>query len=256
MKIYSWNVNGLRAIMKKGFIGFLNKEKPDIFCLQETKISEIARAKEEFDFKDYEEYLHAAVRPGYSGTATLVKTELMKKNEVLQVEKLDWDNEGRIQVFELPKFYLVNCYFPNANHELSRLGFKIKFNDKLLDYFKKLERKKPIVLCGDYNVAHEGIDIARPKDNVGNAGFTPEERTWMTKFLKAGFIDTFRYFYPEKIVYTWWSFRFNARVKNIGWRIDYFCVSKSFIKRVKSVTILDKVMGSDHCPVEIEIDVK
>jgi exodeoxyribonuclease III len=255
MRIISWNVNGLRAVVKKNFNEFLEDEKPDILCLQETKISSSAREKEEFDFPGYEEFLNPAERPGYSGTATLIKPPFVKggKGDFL-LSKLSWDDEGRVQTAELEKFYIVNCYFPNANHELSRLKFKINFNDKLLAYLKKLEKKKPVIICGDFNVAHQEIDLARPKDNIGNAGFTPEEREWMTKFLNAGFVDTYRYFYPENKEYTWWSYRFFARAKNLGWRIDYFCVSKSLIKSIKKPFILKNILGSDHCPVGIEVD--
>jgi exodeoxyribonuclease III len=274
MIIYSWNVNGLRAIVKKNFADFLKKESPDVLCLQETKISHSAREKVEFDFPGYEEYLHAADRPGYSGTATLIKTvgaplagaQRLRQGDIGQGAKgqgqalplrgLLWDNEGRVQTVEFEKFYLLNVYFPNANHELSRLNFKLDFNDKILDYAKKLEKKKPVVICGDYNVAHEEIDLARPKDNIGNPGFTYEERLWMTRFLQAGFVDTFRYFNSSKAQYSWWSYRFGARMRNIGWRIDYFCVSKKLIKHVKNALILDKITGSDHCPVMIELDLK
>jgi len=249
MTIISWNVNGIRAIVKKGFLDFLNTKKPDFLCLQEIKIGDVARAQTEFDFADYQEFWNSAQRPGYSGTAVLVKNGI----EAKQLPSLKWDNEGRIQVIEAKAFYLVNTYFPNANHELSRLDFKLDFNDKLLKYLKRLEKSKPIILCGDMNVAHEEIDLARPKDNVGSPGFTREERAWMTKFLQAGFVDTFRFLHKDKIQYSWWSYRMRAREKNIGWRIDYFCVSKSFMKKVKSAFIWNEVVGSDHCPVGIEV---
>lgn len=258
MKILSWNVNGIRAAVRKGFLNFLKKEKPDILCLQETKISDAAREKEEFsarggpasgwDFPNYEEYWHPAQRPGYSGTAILVKEGLSVKI----LPSLKWDSEGRIQILDCDNFYLVNVYFPNANHELSRLNFKLEFNDKLLEYLKKLEQKKPLIIAGDFNVAHKEIDLARPKDNIGNPGFTDQERKWMTEFLAANFIDTFRYFNKNKVQYSWWSYRFNVRARNIGWRIDYFCVSAKIIKQIKKAYILDKVKGSDHCPVGIE----
>ncbi|MDD5071316.1 MAG: exodeoxyribonuclease III [Patescibacteria group bacterium] len=250
MEILSWNVNGIRAVARKGFLNFLKKQKPDILCLQEIKISDIARLKENFDFGGYKEYWHPAERPGYSGTAILVKEGLATKI----LPYLDWDNEGRVQVLDCGFFYLVNVYFPNANHELSRLDFKLKFNDKLLKYLKKLEEKKPLIITGDFNVAHEEIDLARPKDNIGNPGFTHEERNWMTKFLSSGFIDTFRYFNKNKVQYSWWSYRFSARARNIGWRIDYFCVSAKFIKQVKRAFIFEKIHGSDHCPVGIEVE--
>lgn len=250
MKIVSWNVNGIRAVVKKGFGEFLADKKPDVLCLQEIKISDAARAQTEFDFAAYQEFWNSAERPGYSGTAILVKEGI--KAEMLP--RLKWDNEGRILIIDLGEFYVANVYFPNANHELSRMDFKMDFNDKLLAHFKELEKNKPLVICGDYNVAHNEIDLARPKDNVGSAGFTPTERAWMTKFIQAGFVDTFRHFYPETIKYSWWSYRMRARERNIGWRIDYFCVSKNFIKKVKSAFIWNEVMGSDHCPVGIEIN--
>lgn len=249
MKIVSWNINGIRAIVKKGFLDFLKNKKPDIVCLQEIKIGDEARAQIDFDFKAYQEFWNSAERPGYSGTAILVKNGI----ELEYLPKLKWDNEGRVQVLELHDFYLVNVYFPNANHELSRLEFKLKFNDKLLRYMRKLEKTKPVVLCGDLNVAHEEIDLARPKENVGNPGFTNEEKAWMTKFLKAGFIDTFRELNGDKVKYSWWSYRAAARVRNVGWRIDYFCCSKSFIGRIKKAFIWNEVEGSDHCPVGIEL---
>jgi len=223
-------------------------------CLQETKISHSAREKVEFDFPGYEEYLNAAERPGYSGTATLIKSDLAKK--IKQLPQLLWDNEGRVQIFELPKIYLINCYFPNANGELSRLKFKLDFNNKLLAYVKKLNLIKPVIICGDFNVAHEAMDLTNPKENEGGAGYTFEERQWMTKFLNAGFVDTFRYYHASAREYSWWSYRFMARVRNIGWRIDYFCVSKNIVKYVKEALILNKIMGSDHCPVMIELDLK
>lgn len=259
MIILSWNVNGIRAVVRKGFSDFLKKEKPDILCLQEIKISEVARAKEDFsarggpasgwDFKNYTEYWHPAKRPGYSGTAILAREGLAANI----LPYLDWDNEGRIQILEFKNFYLANIYFPNANRELSRLDFKLEFNNKLSQYLKKLEEKKPLIISGDFNVAHQEIDLARPKDNIGNPGFTDEERNWMTKFLANGFIDSFRYFNQGKVQYSWWSYRFNARARNIGWRIDYFCVSAKMIKQINKAFILTKVNGSDHCPVGIEI---
>ncbi|MFH1823018.1 MAG: exodeoxyribonuclease III [Patescibacteria group bacterium] len=268
MKILSWNVNGIRAVVKKGFKDFLKKEKPDILCLQEIKISGSAREKEEFsskggpasgwDFLDYEEFWNSAERPGYSGTAVLVRRlkaclRSQVKSYKVGLNNKIFDAEGRVQTMDLGKFYLVNAYFPNANHELSRLNFKLEFNDAILKYLKKLEKLKPVIICGDFNVAHEEIDLARPKDNIGNPGFTNEERAWMTKFLKAGFVDTFRYFNKNKIEYSWWSYRFNARERNIGWRIDYFCVSDKMLKYVKNAFILNSITGSDHCPVGIEL---
>lgn len=263
MKILSWNVNGIRAVMKKGFFDFLNKENPDILCLQEIKIGNKMREKEGFNedmFSGYKTFWNGAERPGYSGTAVLIKIHFLQKTG--QSEDLsvcsglgveDYDIEGRTQIIEFNSFYLVNGYFPNANHELSRLDFKIGYNDLLLNTVKKLEKKKPVIITGDYNVAHKEIDLARPKENIGNPGFTFEERGWMTKFLNNGFIDTFRYLYPNKVEYSWWSYRAGARPKNIGWRIDYFCVSDKMLKLVKDSFILTNVKGSDHCPVGIEL---
>lgn len=247
MKIISWNVNGIRAVVKKGFVGFLKKERPDILCLQEIKISDDARNKEAFDFAGYQEFWHSAKRPGYSGTMTLVRDGI----KVLGEEKFPDDEEGRVQILEFEKFYLANVYFPNANHELSRLDFKLEFNDRLLAFLKKLEKKKPIILGGDYNVAHEPIDLFHPKENEGAPGYTAEERAWMDKFLKAGFVDVFRRQHPQKVQYTWWSFRMNARARNVGWRIDYFCVSLYSYKLVERSFIMDEITGSDHCPVGI-----
>jgi exodeoxyribonuclease III len=253
MKIISWNVNGIRAVAKKGLSDFLKKEKPDILCLQETKISDVKREEHEFDFMDYNEYWHSAKRPGYSGTMMLVKNDIEVLSSKNGLGEDKFDHEGRTITLELEKFYLMNAYFPNSNHELSRLDYKIEFNDTLLNYVKKLEKTKPVVICGDFNVAHEEIDLARPKDNVGSAGFTYEERAWMTKLLSLGFVDTFRYKYPSKVQYSWWSYRFNARVKNIGWRIDYFCVSWGLMENVKKAYIMNEVYGSDHCPVGLEL---
>lgn len=254
MKIISWNVNGIRAIAKKGFADFLKSRRPDILCLQEVKISASTRLNTEFDFPGYEEYWNSAARPGYSGTAILVRTGLKGVKGVktgLGVEK--FDNEGRVQTLESERFFLVNIYFPNANQELSRLGYRLEFNEALLKYVKKLERLKPVILTGDFNVAHQEIDLARPKENVGSAGFTPEERAWMNKLLTSGFVDTYRDKNPRKVQYSWWSFRMRARERNVGWRIDYFCVSAKLNKTVKKAYILDKITGSDHAPVGLEL---
>jgi exodeoxyribonuclease-3 len=247
--------------LKKNFLDFLKTEKPDILCLQETKIAEKDIAKQEFDFPGYDEYWNPAERPGYSGTALLVKSsEFGVKNCKSGFGIKKFDKEGRAQTLDLGKYYVVNTYFPNANHELSRLDYKIEFNNELLKYLKKLENSstgsgqgKPVIICGDFNVAHEPIDLARPKDNEGSAGFTLEEREWMTKFLHGGFVDVFRAKYPDKIQYTWWSYRSSARQRNIGWRIDYFCVSAKLMKNINKIKILDKVPGSDHCPVCIDL---
>lgn len=254
MKLISWNVNGIRAITRKGFKNFLLGERPDILCLQETKISDATRSKTEFDFAGYQEYWHCATRPGYSGTAILIKEGLagvkVLKNGFGQKK---FDDEGRVQTVELKKFFLVNVYFPNANSELSRLGYKQEFNQALFKYLKRLERRKPVILTGDFNVAHETIDLARPKENAGSAGFTLEERAWFSKLVKAGFIDTFRELNGRKIQYSWWSFRMRARQRNVGWRIDYFCISAKLKRLITKAYILDRISGSDHAPVGLEL---
>lgn len=255
MKLISWNVNGIRAVAKKGLSGFLREAKPDILCLQEIKISHAAREETEFDFAGYTEYWNPAERPGYSGTATLVRAgckDILGVENGIGVKK--FDIEGRTQVLELKNFYLLNVYFPNSNHELTRLGYKLEFNEALLKHIKRLEKKKPVVITGDYNVAHQPIDLARPKENEGSPGYTKEERNWFTKFLAAGFIDTFRILNGDKIQYSWWSFRAGARARNVGWRIDYFCTSAKLKKQLKKAYILDKVTGSDHAPVGLEIN--
>jgi len=250
MKIMSWNVNGIRAVIKKGFLDFLKEEKPDILCLQEIKIDDTARNKENFDFPGYEEFWNSAERKGYSGTVILIKNSLDKK---VISKKVYPNNEGRVQILELKKFFLINTYFPNANRELSRLPYKMEFNKKLLKHIKSLEKKKPVIITGDFNVAHQEIDLARPKANIGNAGFTAEERKSMDEYLNSGLIDTFRHLNPQKVQYTWWSYRAGARPNNVGWRIDYFCVSAKMIKHIKKSFILEKVHGSDHCPIGVEI---
>ena len=253
MKIISWNVNGLRAVIKKGFNDFLKKENPDILTIQEIKISQEKKDLVKFDFPNYEEFWHPAERPGYSGTLILYKKNLdiINKKNGLGIEK--FDKEGRLQTIETKNFYLINTYFPNSNDLLSRLPYKLDFNNKVLEYLKKLETKKPIIITGDFNVAHQEIDIARPKANEGKAGFTEEERDWMDKFLQKNFVDSFRYLNKDKVQYSWWSYRAGARSKNVGWRIDYFVVSKKIIKKIKKSYILDKVLGSDHAPIGLEI---
>jgi len=254
MKIISWNVNGIRAVHKKGLAQFLRQYQPDILGVQEIKISATAQQETEFDFAGYTEYWNSAQRPGYSGTAVLVREGfpgLIGVKNGIGVKK--FDSEGRVQTIELAKLYILNVYFPNANPELSRLGYKVEFNEALLKYIKKLEKNKPVIVSGDFNVAHQPLDLARPKENEGNHGYTVEERTWLSKFLKAGFIDTFRALNGDKIQYSWWSFRAGARARNVGWRIDYFCVSAKLKKQLKKAYILDKVIGSDHAPIGLEI---
>lgn len=249
LNIISFNVNGIRAIQKKGFGDFLKKYQPDIICLQETKISDSAREQAEFDWSEYNEFWHSAQRPGYSGTATLLKPNI----KAVKVPALPWDKEGRVQILDLGKYYLVNIYFPNAQDDLKRLTWKIDWNNKLLVYLKRLDKVKPLIICGDYNVAHQEIDLARPKANVGSAGFTPQERAWLDKFLASGFKDTFRELHPQKVQYSWWSYRAAARSRNVGWRIDYFCVSNRILNKIKQAYILNEVLGSDHCPVGIKL---
>jgi len=258
LKLCSWNVNGIRAAVKNGFVDWLKDEKPDIVGLQEIKINDTARAKEQFDFAGYNEYWHPAERAGYSGTAVLSKIEpiAISRGFIIPGDKeTKGDDEGRVITLEFEKFYFVNCYFPNANHELTRLGFKEKFNEDWLDYVKKLEKKKPVVTCGDFNVAHQEIDLANPKENEGNAGFTKEERSWADKFLKHGLIDTYRLIHGEKVSYSWWSYKFQARARNIGWRIDYFLVSEKLKKNIKDAFIHDTVLGSDHAPAGIILEI-
>jgi exodeoxyribonuclease-3 len=255
IKLISWNVNGLRAVVKKGFVDWLAAEQPDILGLQEIKISHAAREKEAFDFKDYDEYWNSAERAGYSGTGSLVKNSKLKiKNYVVGLGSDGDDSEGRVQTLEFAQFYFVNVYFPNANAELSRLPYRLDFNKKLLKYLKKLEQSKPVVICGDFNVAHQPIDLARPKDNEGSAGFTREERAWIDELIKAGFIDTYRLVNGDKTEYSWWNYRSYARERNIGWRIDYFFISASLKKKVKRAFILGDIFGSDHCPVGLVLE--
>ena len=256
LRLLSWNVNGVRAAIKKGFLEFLAKSQADTVSIQEIKIAEEARIKENLVFPNYSEYWNSAIRPGYSGVATLVRDrskEIKILSSSVGIGQKKFDIEGRVQTIEFEKFYLVNTYFPNANHELSRLGYKMDFNNMYLKFIKKLDKKKPVVMCGDFNVAHNEIDLARPKENIGNPGFTNEERSWLDKLTKLGYIDTFRHFNKQKVQYSWWSYRAGARERNVGWRIDYFIVSPRFIKHIKNAFILDSVLGSDHCPVGIDI---
>jgi len=255
MKIISWNVNGIRAVLKKGLLDFLVKEAPDVLCLQEIKISDEAIRLIKLSFLGYEVYWNPAKRPGYSGTAVLVKSDIKNLIGVTNgIGKEIFDNEGRMQVLEFKNYYLLNGYFPNANSELSRLDYKLEFNKQLLKIVKLLGKKKSVIITGDYNVAHQEIDLARPKENINSPGFTPQERASMNKLIDSGFVDTFRHINGDKIKYSWWSYRATARKRNVGWRIDYFCVSDKLKKQVKNADILDEVMGSDHAPVLLEID--
>lgn len=246
MKLLSWNVNGIRAVLKKGLVEFIQKTKPDILCLQETKAAPEQVAVE---LPGYRQYWNAAEKKGYAGTAIFTKIEPVSvKNDMGIAEH---DREGRVITAEYADFFLVNVYTPNAKRDLSRLDYRIKWDIDFLTYLKKLEKKKPVIFCGDLNVAHQEIDLTNPKANVGNHGFTPEERAGFGNIVKKGFVDTFREFQKEGGHYTWWSQIGNARSRNIGWRIDYFCISAALRPRLKEAFILPEVMGSDHCPVGI-----
>ena len=249
MKIISWNVAGFRACLKKGFEEFFDKENADIYCLQEVKATE-----DQIDFKkdNYYFYLNPAERKGYSGTAVYTKIKPLNVTYGIGIE--EHDSEGRVITLEFDEYYLVTQYVPNVKRELERLDYRMIWEEELKKYFKKLEKTKPVIVCGDFNVAHNEIDIKNAKANIGNAGFTYEERDKFTKLLESGFIDTYRYLYPEKIQYTWWSYMGRAREKNIGWRIDYFVVSNSLKDKIVDAKILDEVMGSDHCPIELDIN--
>jgi len=250
MKIYSWNVNGIRAVVRNGFLDWLHDSKPNILCLQEIKARKKDIPKEIKKIKDYYFYSSSAEKRGYAGTAVLTKIKPIKVIDKIGIDK--FDKEGRFLLLEFDKFYLFNVYFPNAQRELKRLSFKKEFNEAYLKFIKKL-KDKPLILTGDFNVAHKEIDLKNPKQNIKSAGFTIEERKFIDKLLKMGFTDSFRKFHPEKIQYSWWTYRFHARDKNIGWRIDYFFVSNSFVKYIRKAEIMDNVYGSDHCPVIIEI---
>ena len=254
MKLVSWNVNGLRAVVTKGFESFFKEINADVFCVQETKMQE-----EQLDdnirkiFDGYYCYWNSAEKKGYSGTAVFSKIKPINDTYGIGIE--EHDREGRVITVEYEKFYLVNCYTPNAKRELERLDYRMIWEDEFRKYLLKLNETKPVVLCGDLNVAHEEIDLKNPKTNRGNAGFTDEERKKMTQLLSSGFTDSFRYLYPDKAgVYSWWSYMFKAREKNAGWRIDYFIVSKSIEEEKKESYIFSEVMGSDHCPVGLDLE--
>ena len=255
MKLISWNVNGLRAVLKKGFKDFFKEVDSDIFCIQETKMQEDQIDLEiQSVFNGYYSYWNSAVKKGYSGTAVFTKVKPI--NVTYGIGKEEHDQEGRIITLEFEKFYLVNCYTPNSKRELERLDYRMKWEDEIRAYLVSLDKIKPVIYCGDLNVAHEEIDLKNPKTNHRNAGFTDEERGKMTKLLSAGFTDSFRYLYPEKEdCYTWWSYMFHAREKNVGWRIDYFIVSKSIENKIKESYIYSEIMGSDHCPVGLALEI-
>ena len=249
MKLISWNVNGLRAVINKGFKEFFENIDADIFCIQETKMQEEQIDIEIQDiFKNYNSYWNSAVKKGYSGTAVFTKKKPLKVT--YGIGKEEHDQEGRVITLEYDNFFLVNCYTPNSKRELERLGYRMVWEDEMRNYLLELNKTKPVIYCGDFNVAHEEIDLKNPKTNHQSAGFTDEERNKMTELLNSGFTDSFRYLYPEKEnAYTWWSYMFHAREKNVGWRIDYFIVSKSIENKIEESNIYDEVMGSDHCPV-------
>ncbi|MBC1430969.1 exodeoxyribonuclease III [Listeria seeligeri] len=251
MKLISWNVNGLRAAVKKGFLEYFDSVDADIFCLQETKLQ---AGQINLDLPAYKDYWNYAVKKGYSGTAIFTKKEPLSVQYGLGME--EHDTEGRVITLEFEKFYMVTVYTPNSQAELKRLDYRMTFEDAILAYVKKLDETKPVVLCGDLNVAHEEIDLKNPKTNRKNAGFSDEERAKFTAFLEAGFVDSFRYFYPDlEGAYSWWSYRMNARARNTGWRIDYFVVSERLKDNLVDAKIHPDVLGSDHCPVELELNI-
>ncbi len=250
MKLISWNVNGIRACLQKGFLDYFHAENADVFCIQESKVQ---KGQVELPLEGYHQYWNYAVKKGYSGTAIFTREEPMSVAYGMGIE--EHDQEGRLITLEFPEFYLVTVYTPNSQNELARLDYRMRWEEDFLIYLKKLEEKKPVIFCGDLNVAHQEIDLKNPKTNRKNAGFTDEEREKFTNLTKAGFVDTFRYFYPDQEgIYSWWSYRFRAREKNAGWRIDYFCVSESLKGRLKDAKIHTEVFGSDHCPVELDIE--
>ena len=255
MKLISWNVNGLRAVINKGFKNFYNDIKADIMCLQETKMQQDQISMDINDiFKDRYVYWNSAEKKGYSGTVVISKIKPI--NVTYGIGKDEHDKEGRIITLEFDSFYLVNCYTPNSKRELERLDYRMIWEDEVRSYLKELDKMKPVVYCGDLNVAHNEIDLKNPSSNHHNAGFTDEERSKMTELLNEGFIDTFRYKYPDKTgAYSWWSYMFHARENNAGWRIDYFIVSDSIKDKIEDAKILSEVMGSDHCPVELDLKV-
>ncbi len=250
LRFISWNVNGIRALEKKGFVEIMQNFDADIVALQETKAQKEQLSENLTDIPGYTSYWHSALRKGYSGVAVYSRIEPLSVQYGLKVE--EFDCEGRLITLEFSSFYFITGYFPNAGRDLKRLEYKLRFNAALLEHCRQLEKRKTVVLCGDFNVAHKEIDLKNPKNNENNAGFTQEERKWFSGFLSAGYIDTFRLFNKSPEQYSWWSYRFGAREKNIGWRIDYFCVNDKARERIADASILQEVMGSDHCPVCLE----
>lgn len=251
MKLISWNVNGIRAAVGKGFLDFFHDIDADIFCVQETKLQE---GQLELDLPGYYDYWCYADKKGYSGTAMFTKEKPLNVAYGIGID--EHDHEGRVITAEFESFYMITCYTPNSQNELARLDYRMKWEDDFLDYVKKLSKKKPVIYCGDLNVAHEEIDLKNPKTNHQNAGFTDEERGKMTTVLNSGFTDSYRKLYPDKSdAYTWWSYRMNARARNVGWRIDYFIVSDSIAESIREAMIYPEITGSDHCPIGLEIDI-
>ena len=249
MKLISWNVNGIRACVTKGFEDYFKEADADVFCIQESKLQ---AGQLELDLQGYHQYWNYAEKKGYSGTAIFTKEEPMNVTYGIGVE--EHDNEGRVITLEYDSFYMITVYTPNSQNELKRLDYRMTWEDAFRDYLKGLSKKKSVIVCGDMNVAHNEIDLKNPKTNHKNAGFTDEERAKMTELIESGFVDTFRYFYPEQTdIYSWWSYRFKAREKNAGWRIDYFLVSEDLKDRLEDAKIHTEVLGSDHCPVELDI---
>lgn len=251
MKFISWNVNGFRAVLNKGFEDIFRDLDADFFCLQETKMQE---GQANFHPEDYFEYYNCAEKKGYSGTAIFVKKSVGEPLSVAYGIKGEHDDEGRVITLEYPDFYLICCYVPNAQDGLKRIDYRCEFEDAMRAYMSELDQKKPVIYCGDLNVAHNEIDLKNPGPNRGNAGFSDEERGKMTELLSAGFTDSFRYLYPETVTYSWWSYRMKARERNAGWRIDYFIISDRLRDKVKEAAILNDIYGSDHCPVELDIE--
>lgn len=250
MKFISWNVNGFRACLNKGFGDFFNSENADFFSIQESKMQP---GQAEFNAEGYYQYWYSAEKKGYSGTAVFTKHEPISVKYGLGID--EHDHEGRAITLEYDNFYLLNVYTPNSQRELTRLSYRMTWEDALRNYMIELDKVKPVIYCGDLNVAHEEIDLKNPKTNHFSAGFTDEERGKFTELLASGFSDTFRSLYPDKVEYSWWSYMFQARQKNVGWRIDYFVVSNRILDKVKEAKIHTEIMGSDHCPVSIEIDI-
>ena len=252
MKLISWNVNGLRACIQKGFLDVFRELDADCFCLQETKLQP---DQINLELDGYQQYWYSAVKKGYSGTALFTKTTPLSVSTGVGIEELD--QEGRIITAEYPGFFMVTCYTPNAQRGLARIDHRLRWDDAFRDHLKKLDAEKPVIICGDLNVAHKEIDLKNPSSNRGNAGFSDEERQSFTKLLESGFTDTFRHLHPDVSgAYTWWSYMFNARQNNAGWRIDYFLVSDRIRDRIRATPIYNEILGSDHCPVGLEIDLE